>query len=126
MVIETKIQLRTVTSTLEEPPMPNAQTLAEPLQGQAFDMSDLRAAIAWAALHPVRLIVATDHSALPEAIEVSLYGDRHAPRWMVWRDLGGRLVLDAIMDGEFGLRFADMADALGFIAAELSTDTVAV
>ena len=103
--------------------MSNTQTRAEPILGQAFDVSALQTAIAWAALHPVRLIVATDHDASPEIVEVSLPGARGEPRWMVWRDLSGRLVLDAIIDGEFGLRFADMADALGFIAAELSADT---
>ena len=59
---------------------------------------------------------------MPEIIEVSIRGDRGDPRRMVYRDLTGCLVLDALADGEFGLRFADMADTLGFITAELAED----
>ena len=87
--------------------------------GKPFDLVDLQAAIAWSARYPVRLLFSSDHEALPEAIEVSVWGDRGVPRWLVWRDLTGRLVLDALAEREYGLLFADMADALGFIAGQV-------
>jgi hypothetical protein len=88
--------------------------------GGSFDLADLQAAIAWSARYPVRLLFSSDHEALPEAIEVSVWGDRGVPRWLVWRDPTGRLVLDARAESEYGLLFADLADALGFIAGELA------
>jgi hypothetical protein len=88
--------------------------------GESFDRADLEAAIAWSVSYPVRLLFLSDHEAFPETIEVSVWGDRGVPRWLVWRDLTGRLVLDARAESENGLLFADLADALGFIAGELA------
>ena len=87
--------------------------------GEPFGLADLQAAIAWSTRYPVRLLFSFDHDALLEAIEVSVWGDRGVPRWLIWRDLTGRLVLDALAEREYGLLFADMADALGFIAGQV-------
>ena len=62
-----------------------------PLEGLAFDISDLRTAMAWVAIQPgVQLRVATDHHAVQEALEICPPGET-SPRWCIWRDCQGHM-----------------------------------
>lgn len=85
------------------------------LEGLPFAISDLQAALAWAAGRPgTRLAVALDHRCVQEAIEISPPGGK-SPRWCIWRDCGGGLHLDDWAKAELDLPCHTLAAALGFI-----------
>jgi hypothetical protein len=85
------------------------------LEGLAFDIEDLQAALAWVAKRPgVQLIIATDHHSVQEAIEIRPSGVL-APRWCIWRDYQGMMHLDDWAKSEFDLPYHTMATALAFI-----------
>ena len=84
-------------------------------EGLAFDISDLRAAMAWVATQPdVQLRVATDHHAVQEALEICPPGAT-SPRWCIWRDYQGHLHFDDWLKSEFDLPCQTLAAALAFI-----------
>ena len=87
-------------------------------EGQAYDLEDLQIAQQWAAGQPgVRLLVATDHRDIAEAIEITARG-YCLPRWCIWTDKS-RFHVDDWFSTEFDIRFSTLATALSFIATKL-------
>jgi hypothetical protein len=96
-----------------------ATTDPVPLEGLAFDIEDLCAALAWVATRPgVQLSVATDHRYVQEALEICPPGKR-SPRWCIWRDYEGHLHLDDWVKSEFDLPYHTLPTALAFIELSL-------
>ncbi len=90
-----------------------------PLEGLAFDIGDLRTAMAWVATWPdVRLRVATDHQSVQEVLEICPPGTT-ALRWCIWRDPQGHLHLDDWLKSEFDLPCLTLVAALAFIKLHL-------
>ena len=90
-----------------------------PLEGLAFDISDLRTAIAWVATQPdVQLRVATDHHAVQEALEIYPPG-KTSPRWCIWRDGQGHMHLNDWLAFEFDLPCQTLAAALAYVKMHL-------
>jgi len=86
-----------------------------PPEGLAFDISDLRTAMAWVATQPgVQLRVATDHQFVQEALEICLPG-KTAPRWCIWRDYQGHMHINDWLAFEFDLPCQTLAAGLAFI-----------
>jgi hypothetical protein len=101
--------------------MQHAPTLPGPVVGKTLDDADRATVTAWQeANRPsgIRLLIARDHEAFPEVIEVSPPGTTE-PWWCVWRDSSGRLIVDNWHTWEGSLVFARMVDALAFIAGEI-------
>jgi hypothetical protein len=100
--------------------MQHAPILPKNVVAQPFDSA---IAVAWAVAHRhdgVRLVVATDHETFPEVIEISPPGTTE-PRWCIWQDTMGRLIVDNWQTWEPSRLFAGMVDALDFIAEEIGT-----
>jgi hypothetical protein len=96
-----------------------APTEPFPLEGLAFDMDDLRTALAWVANRPrVRLSVETDHRHVPETLEICPPGTK-SPRWCIWRDYEGHMHLDDWVTSEFDLPYHKLDAALAFIDLNL-------
>jgi hypothetical protein len=91
----------------------------ELLEGTYFPLWDLSKAITWAAVRSgVRLVVATDHQDVAEAIEI--HPPRtNSPRWCIWRDQSGILHLDDWQLSQFDQRFITLNGALAFVSSEL-------
>jgi hypothetical protein len=103
--------------------MPHATTLPDRIAGRSFDRADRAIATAWGAAHRadgINLFVATDHEALPEVIEIAPPGTAE-PRWGIWLDSAGRLIVDNWQTWEPGRRFGGMAAALGFVAGQIES-----
>jgi hypothetical protein len=103
--------------------MQHATTLPDRIVGKSFDRADRAIATAWGAAHRadgINLFVATDHEALPEVIEIAPPGTAE-PRWCIWLDSTGRLIVDNWQTWAPGRSFAGMADALGFVAREIES-----
>jgi hypothetical protein len=103
--------------------MQRAVTLSPPAVGKSFDRIDRAIATAWGSArraNGINLFVATDHEAFPEVIEIAPAGTTD-PRWCIWRDKSGRLIVDNWHTWECGRPFAGMADALAFIAGEIAS-----
>jgi hypothetical protein len=103
--------------------MQHAMTLPDAIVGKSFERADRAIATAWGAArraNGIKLFVATDHEALPEVIEIAPPGTVE-PRWCIWRDRSGHLIVDNWQTWEPGRPFAGMAAALGFIARELES-----
>jgi hypothetical protein len=101
--------------------MQDAATLPDSIIGRSFDRADRTIATTWAAARRadgIKLLVATDHEAFPEVIEIAPPGTAE-PKWCIWRDRSGRFIVDNWHTWERGKRFAGMADALGFIGGEI-------
>ncbi len=93
-------------------PVPSDPT---PTEGLAFEVEELKTAMAWAASQPgVRLWVATEHRYVQEALEISPPG-QDTPRWCMWRDYEGHLHVDDWVKSEFDLPYHTLASALAFI-----------
>jgi hypothetical protein len=89
-----------------------------PRDGLPFALSDLQAAMAWAAAHPsVRLRVATNYLKAPEIIQI-YSSDAVLPRWVLWRDHTGRLHVEDRGAPEINLHLPLIA-ALRLIEASL-------
>jgi hypothetical protein len=90
-----------------------------PSEGLAFDIRDLQIALMWVARRPdVRLLVATDHSSVQEALEIWPPGMK-SPRWCIWRDDQGHIHVDDWVRSEFDLPYYTLLAALAFIDAHL-------
>ena len=90
-----------------------------PPEGLAFDISDLRTAMAWVATQPgVQLRVATDHQFVQEALEIFLPG-KTAPRWCIWRDYQGHMHINDWLAFEFDLPCQTLEAGLAFIEMQL-------
>jgi hypothetical protein len=103
--------------------MQHAMTLSAPAIGKSFDPADYAIATAWGAARRaggIKLIVATDHEAFPEVIEIAPPGTLE-PKWCIWRDRSGRLIVDNWQTWERGRPFAGMAEALTYIAGEITS-----
>ena len=85
--------------------------------GVAFSIDDLEYAMAWAAnrVGMLRLVVATDHATVDEAIEIFL-PDAKAPRWCLWRDDSGKLHVDDWTMHKFDLPYHNVHSALHFVS----------
>jgi hypothetical protein len=100
--------------------MQHAPILPKNVVAQPFDSA---IAVAWAVARRhdgVRLVVATDHESFPEVIEISPPGTTE-PRWCIWQDTMGHLIVDNWQTWEPSRLFAGMADALDFIEEEIGT-----
>jgi hypothetical protein len=103
--------------------MQDVATTQKPIMGKPFDRTDRSIATAWGAArraNGIKLLVATDHDAFPEVIEIAPSGTAE-PRWCIWRDKSGRLIVDNWHTWERGRPFTFMADALRFVAMEIET-----
>jgi hypothetical protein len=103
--------------------MQPATTASAPAIGKSFDRADRDIATAWGTARRARgikLIVATDHETFPEVIEIAPPGTAE-PKWCIWRDKSGRLIVDNWQTWERGRPFVGMADALTFIAGEIAS-----
>jgi hypothetical protein len=101
--------------------MSDAVAIQKAAIGKPFDHTDRAIATAWGNAHRangIKLLVATDHDAFPEVIEIAPSGTAE-PRWCIWRDQAGRLIVDNWLTWERGRPFAFMADALRYVAAEM-------
>ena len=88
-----------------------------PSEGLSFDIKDLLIALSWIAKRPeMRLIVATDHQSVQEALEIWPPGTK-APRWCIWRDDKGNMHVDDWVRSEFDLPYHTLPAALDFIEA---------
>ncbi len=86
-----------------------------PTEGLAFEVEELKTAMAWAASRPgVRLWVATEHRYVQEALEICPPG-QDTPRWCMWRDYEGHLHVDDWVKSEFDLPYHTLTSALAFI-----------
>jgi hypothetical protein len=102
--------------------MQDAVTTQKPIIGKSFDQTDRAIATAWGAARRasgIKLLIATDHDAFPEVIEIAPSGTTE-PRWCIWRNKSGRLIVDNWQTWERGRPFAFMADALRHVAAEIA------
>ena len=90
-----------------------------PSEGLSFDIKDLQIAMTWVAKRPnVRLVIATDHRSVQEALEIWPPGTT-APRWCIWRDDKGQMHVDDWVRSEFDLPYYTLPSALAFIEAHL-------
>jgi hypothetical protein len=103
--------------------MQDAATRPDSIVGRSFDRADRAIATTWAAARRadgVKLLVATDHEAFSEVIEIAPPGTSE-PKWCIWLDRSGRFIVDNWHTWEPGRRFAAMADALKFVGAEIKS-----
>ena len=89
------------------------------LEGLPFAIRDLLAALAWAKTHSgVQLQITLDHPHIYEAIEICPPGTSSL-RWLIWRTYEGRLRVDDLLKGDFGLPYLTLETALQFIASQI-------
>ena len=89
------------------------------LEGLPFAIRDLLTALAWASSHSgARLHITLDHPHIYEALEICSPGTSSL-RWIIWRTHEGRLRVDDLLTGDFGLPYFTVETALGFIASQI-------
>lgn len=99
------------------------ETLVSHSVGVPLSPSDRTMAVAWGHARRgsgTKLLVATDHEAFPEVIEITPPGTVE-PTWCIWRAKSGRLVVDNWQTWSDRRQFDRLAEALRFIAGAITS-----